>query len=228
MANNRQESLVTISNPRSPISEAYRSLRTNLEFSSLDRPLKTMVVTSAGPEEGKSTTLANLAVTLAQAEKKVILVDCDLRRPSQHEIFEVGNSLGLTSMVVDEEAFKNPPLQETPVPNLKLLPSGPLPPNPSELLGSRRMEEIIATLRERADLVLFDAPPIIAVTDAAVLASKVDGVLLVIKAGTTKRDHAQRAKALLEKVNARLVGAVLNNMRMDISLHRYYAEQKRA
>lgn len=228
MANNRQESLVTISNPRSPISEAYRSLRTNLEFSSLDRPLKTMVVTSAGPEEGKSTTLANLAVTLAQAEKKVILVDCDLRRPSQHEIFEVGNSLGLTSMVVDEEAFKNPPLQETPVPNLKLLPSGPLPPNPSELLGSRRMEEIIATLRERADLVLFDAPPIIAVTDAAVLASKVDGVLLVIKAGTTKRDHAQRAKALLEKVNARLVGAVLNNVRMDISLHRYYAEQKRA
>lgn len=228
MANNRQESLVTISNPRSPISEAYRSLRTNLEFSSLDRPLKTMVVTSAGPEEGKSTTLANLAVTLAQAEKKVILVDCDLRRPSQHEIFEVGNSLGLTSMVVDEEAFRNPPLQETPVPNLKLLPSGPLPPNPSELLGSRRMEEIIATLRERADLVLFDAPPIIAVTDAAVLASKVDGVLLVIRAGTTKRDHAQRAKALLEKVNARLVGAVLNNMRMDISLHRYYAEQKRA
>lgn len=228
MANNRQESLVTVSNPRSPISEAYRSLRTNLEFSSLDRPLKTMVVTSAGPEEGKSTTLANLAVTLAQAEKKVILVDCDLRRPSQHEIFEVGNSLGLTSMVVDEEAFKNPPLQETPVPNLKLLPSGPLPPNPSELLGSRRMEEIIATLREKADLVLFDAPPIIAVTDAAVLASKVDGVLLVIKAGTTKRDHAQQAKALLEKVNARLVGAVLNNVRMDISLHRYYAEQKRA
>lgn len=228
MANNRQESLVTISNPRSPISEAYRSLRTNLEFSSLDRPLKTMVVTSAGPEEGKSTTLANLAVTLAQAEKKVILVDCDLRRPSQHEIFEVGNSLGLTSMVVDEEAFKNPPLQETPVPNLKLLPSGPLPPNPSELLGSRRMEEIIATLREKADLVLFDAPPIIAVTDAAVLASKVDGVLLVIRAGTTKRDHAQQAKALLEKVNARLVGAVLNNVRMDISLHRYYAEQKRA
>lgn len=228
MANNHQESLITISNPRSPISEAYRTLRTNLEFSSLDKPLKTMVVTSAGPEEGKSTTLANLAVTLAQAEKRVILVDCDLRRPSQHEIFGVANGIGLTSMVVDEEAFKNPPLQETPVPNLKLLPSGPLPPNPSELLGSRRMEEIIATLRERADLVLFDAPPIIAVTDAAVLASKVDGVLLVINAGTTKRDHAQRAKALLEKVNARLVGAVLNNVRMDISLHRYYAEQKQA
>jgi len=226
MVSKYQESLVTISNPRSPISEAYRTLRTNLEFSSLDKPLKTMVVTSPGPEEGKSTTLANLAVTLAQAEKRVILVDCDLRRPSQHKIFEVGNGVGLTTMVVDEEAFENPPLQETPVPNLKLLPSGPLPPNPSELLGSRRMEEIIATLRGKADLVLFDAPPIIAVTDAAVLASKVDGVLLVISAGTTKRDHAQRAKALLEKVNARLVGAVLNNVRMDITLHRYYAEQK--
>lgn len=226
MDNEREESLITISNPRSPISEAYRTLRTNLEFSSLDKPLKTMVVTSAGPEEGKSTVLANLAVTLAQAEKEVILVDCDLRRPSQHEIFGVANGVGLTNMIVDEEAFKNPPLQETPLPTLKLLPSGPLPPNPSELLGSRRMEEIIATLRERADLILFDAPPIIAVTDAAVLASKVDGVLLVINAGTTKRDHAQRAKALLEKVNARLVGAVLNNVSMDISLHRYYAEQK--
>lgn len=226
MTSNHQESLITISNPRSPISEAYRSLRTNLEFSSLDRPLRTMVVTSAGPEEGKSTTLANLAVTLAQAEKRVILVDCDLRRPSQHEIFYVENGVGLTTMVVDEEAFQSPPLQETPVPTLKLLPSGPLPPNPSELLGSRRMEEIIAALGERADLVLFDAPPIIAVTDAAVLASKVDGVLLVISAGTTKRDHAQRAKALLDKVNARLIGAVLNNVRMDVSLHRYYAEQK--
>ena len=224
---NPQESLVTIANPRSPISEAYRTLRTNLEFASLDRPLKTMVGTSPGPEEGKSTILANLAVALAQAEKRVILVDSDLRRPSLHRIFGLQNSLGLTNMVVDEEAFHTPPLQETPVPSLLLLPSGPLPPNPSELLGSRRMEEIIALLSQRADMVLFDAPPIIAVTDAAVLASKVDGVLLVIGAGKTKRDHAQRAKILLEKVNARLVGAVLNNVSMDISLHRYYAEQGR-
>lgn len=228
VVNNRRESLITVSTPRSPISEAYRTLRTNLEFSSLDRPVKTMVVTSSGPEEGKSTTLANLAVTLAQAEKKVILVDCDLRRPSQHQIFGLKNGVGLTTMVVDDEAMTTPPLQETQVPGLRLLPSGPLPPNPSELLGSRRMEEIIDVLSQRADIVLFDAPPIIAVTDAAVLSSKVDGVLLVISAGGTKRDHAQKAKALLEKVNAHLVGAVLNNVKIDTSLHRYYAEQSGA
>jgi len=222
----RSDSLITLTTPRSPISEAYRTLRTNLEFSSLDKPIKTMVVTSPGPEEGKSTTLANLAVTLARAEKRVILVDCDLRRPSQHEIFGVSNGVGLTTMVVDDGAMADPPLQDTEVPGLWLLPSGPLPPNPSELAGSRRMEEIIAVLSEKADIVLFDAPPIIAVTDAAVLASKVDGVLLVIRAGGTKRDHAQKAKALLEKVNVHLVGAVLTNVKIDTSLHRYYAEHK--
>jgi capsular exopolysaccharide synthesis family protein len=222
----RSSSLVTVTAPRSPVSEAYRTLRTNLEFSSLDEPLKTLVVTSPGPEEGKSTTLANLAVTLAQAEKQVILVDCDLRRPSQHEIFGQSNDVGLTTMVVDEKVMSQPPLLETGVPGLLLLPSGPLPPNPSELVGSRRMQEIIAKLSERADMVLFDAPPIIAVTDAAVLASRVDGVLLVVKAGGTKRDHAQKAKALLEKVNAHLVGAVLNNVKMDTSYYSYYAEKK--
>jgi non-specific protein-tyrosine kinase len=129
-------------------------------------------------------------------------------------------------MVVDDKALTAPPLQETEVSGLWLLSSGPLPPNPSELLGSRRMKEIIDVLSQRADIVLFDAPPIIAVTDAAVLSSKVDGVLLVIDAGGTKRDHAQRAKALLEKVNAHLVGAVLNNVKMDTSLHQYYAGQK--
>jgi non-specific protein-tyrosine kinase len=224
-ANHHSDSLITLTSPRSPVSEAYRTLRTNLEFSSLDEPLKTMVVTSPGPEEGKSTTLANLAVTLAHAEKRVILVDCDLRRPSQHEIFGLSNEVGLTTMVVDEQAMRDPPLLETGVEGLQLLPSGPLPPNPSELVGSRRMAEIIRALSERADLVLFDAPPVIAVTDAAVLASRVDGVLLVIKAGTTKRDHAKRAKALLDKVNAHVVGAVLNNIKMDTSYYRYYREK---
>ena len=225
MTSDLKESLITIVNPRSPASEAYRTLRTNLEFSSLDKPIRTMVVTSPGPEEGKSTTLANLAITIAQGGNRVILVDCDLRRPSQHTIFGVSNGVGLTTMVVDDRAMKEPPLQDTGVPNFWLLPSGPLPPNPSELLGSRRMEEIIATLLEQADMILFDVPPIIAVTDAAVLASKVDGVMLVFKAGGTKREHAQQAKALLDKVNARLIGSVLNNVAFDVSLHRYYAEE---
>src|SRR5919202_4404657 len=218
-------SLVTISNPLSPVAEAYRTLRTNLEFSSLDHPLRSMVVTSAGAEECKSTTLANLAVTMAQAGKKVILVDCDLRRPSQHQIFSARNNLGITDLMRDEALLANPPLQDTPIGNLKLLTSGQLPPNPSELLGSRRMEEIIAALLTRAEMLLFDAPPIIAVTDAAVLSSKVDGVLLVIGAGKTKREHARKAKVLLDKVNSRLIGTVLNNVRLDSGFQYYYAEQ---
>jgi capsular exopolysaccharide synthesis family protein len=217
--------LITVADPRSPVSEAYRTLRTNLDFSSLDKPIKTMLVTSAGPEEGKSTVLANLAVTTAQTGRKVILVDCDLRRPSLHDIFDLKNDRGLTTMVVNDAAMESPPLQDTDVQGLQLVSSGPLPPNPSELLGSRRMEEIIAALLERADVVLFDAPPVVAVTDAAVLSTKVDGVLLVINAGGTKRDYARAAKARLEKVNANLLGAVLNNVKFDVSLHRYYAAQ---
>jgi capsular exopolysaccharide synthesis family protein len=218
-----EDSLITLNDPTSSAAEAFRTLRTNLEFSSLDNPVKTLVVTSAGPGEGKSTTLANLAITTAQTEKKVYLVDCDLRRPSLHRLFGVANDVGLTSMIRDEALRDAPPLQETQVPGLWLLPSGPLPPNPSELLGSKRMEEVIAKLKEQADIILFDAPPSTVVTDAAVLASKVDGVLLVFSAGRTKRDHAQKAKALMEKVNARLVGVVLNNVRADSNLQSYYA-----
>lgn len=223
MSEDGRQRLVTLSDPRSPVAEAYRSLRTNLEFSSLDEPLRTMVVTSPAPEAGKSTTLANLAVTMAQAGKQVILVDCDLRRPSLHEIFDVPNSTGLTSVILDDTTSM-PPLCETGVAGLKLLTSGPLPPNPAELLGSRRMAELIKTLREQADIVLFDAPPVIAVTDAAILASQVDGVLLVLNAGVTRREHAQRARAALDRVNARLVGTVLNNVKLDTSLYGYYSQ----
>jgi non-specific protein-tyrosine kinase len=148
-----------------------------------------------------------------------------LRRPSQHQIFNARNNAGITDLVRDEALLANPPLQETSVLNLKLLTSGQLPPNPSELLGSRRMEEIIAALLTRADVLLFDAPPILAVTDAAVLSSKVDGVLLVIGAGKTRREDARKAKALLDKVNARLIGTVLNNVKFDSSLQYYYSEQ---
>ncbi|HEY65999.1 MAG TPA: CpsD/CapB family tyrosine-protein kinase [Caldilineae bacterium] len=214
--------LITVTDPRSPVAEAYRSLRTNLEFSSLDHPLHTLLVTSPGPDEGKSTTLANLAVTTAQTGRRVIVVDCDLRRPRQHEIFGVSNGTGLTTMVRDEAALTRPPLQKTQVAGLWVLPSGPLPPNPAELLASQRMSQVIERLMQSADLVLFDAPPVIAVTDAAVLASKLDGVLLVINAGSTKRQYALRAKEILERVNARLIGAVLNNVVLDKTLHTYY------
>lgn len=220
--------LITVTNPRSPISEAYRTLRTNLEFTSLDKPIRSMVVTSASPEEGKSTTLANLAVAIAQAGKKVILVDCDLRRPSLHQVFDARGTAGFTDMMRDDALMARPPLQDTCVPNLMLLTSGTLPPNPSELLASRRMVQVIQALQEHAEMVLFDAPPIIAVTDAAVLASKVDAVLLVISAGKTKREHARQAKALLEKVNAHLIGTVLNNVKGESSLYQYYSNGGKA
>ena len=220
--------LITLTHPRSPISEAYRTLRTNLEFSSLDKPIRSMVVTSAAPEEGKSTTLANLAVVVAQAGKRVILVDCDLRRPSLHQIFDARNAPGLSDMMRDDALMNKPPLQETTVPNLYLLPSGTLPPNPAELLASRRMGEVIAALQQHAEMVLFDAPPVISVTDAAVLASKVDAVLLVISAGKTKREHAKKAKVLLEKVNAHLIGTVLNNVKGEASLYQYYASEDKS
>jgi non-specific protein-tyrosine kinase len=214
-------SLITLNNPRSPIAEAYRTLRTNLEFSNLDKSLRAIVVTSAGPDEGKSTTLANLAVTMAQGGKRIILVDADLRRPTQHEIFNLKNNTGLTDMVRDEALLAAPPLQETAIPSLHVLTSGQQPPNPAEILGSQKMSQVIAALLERADMVLFDAPPVIAVTDAAVLSSKVDGVLLVVSAGKTKRENAKKAQAQLGQVNARIIGAVLTNVKADGAMQYY-------
>lgn len=216
--------LITISNPRSPIAEAYRTLRTNLEFSNLDKSLRTLLVTSAGAEEGKSTTLANLAVTIAQSGKRVVLVDADLRRPTQHQIFGLKNNAGLSDMVRDDALLAQPPLQESGVQNLKVLTSGQLPPNPAEILGSKRMSEIVAALLEHADMLLFDAPPLLAVTDAAVLSSKVDGVLLVVSAGKTKRESAKKAQMQLEKINARILGAVVNNVKAEKGAQYYYAE----
>ncbi|MBC7261786.1 MAG: CpsD/CapB family tyrosine-protein kinase [Chloroflexi bacterium] len=214
--------LVTLSSPRSPVSEAYRTLRTNLQFVSLDKPLQTLLITSPGPEEGKSTLLANLAIAIAQGEKRAIMVDCDLRRPSLHKLFGLDHQRGLTTMMLDDKAMNDPPLQETGVPGLQLLASGPLPPSPPDLLGSQRMDRVLAILKERADIVLLDAPPVIAVSDAAILATKVDGVLLVVSAGQTRRDSVQTAKTRLEKVNAHLIGAVLMNVPLDTGLQRYY------
>ena len=215
--------LVTITDPLSPISEAYRTLRINLQFAALGVQLRTLLVTSAGAGEGKSTTLANLAVTVAQTEQSVVVVDCDLRRPGLHKLFGLSNELGLTTMMADDQALDEPPLQPTEVDGLRLLASGPLPPRPPDLLGSRRMDRVIERLLGEADLVILDAPPIMAATDALVLSTKVDGVLLVASAGKTKREQAQRAVERLNKVNARLVGAVLTNVPLDATLRTYYA-----
>jgi capsular exopolysaccharide synthesis family protein len=217
----KQPNLITLTDPRNPAAEAYRTLRTNLTFTALDKPIETLIVTSAAPNENKSTVLANLAVTMAQSERRTILVDADLRRPSLHEIFGVGNDWGLTTMIVEETTLDNPPLVDVGVDSLWLVPSGPLPPNPADILGSRKMEQVIAALKARADVILFDAPPIVSVTDAAVLGTKVDGVLLVVCAGRTRREHAQRAKELLERVHVRIVGAVLNDAPRGVVLGGY-------
>jgi capsular exopolysaccharide synthesis family protein len=215
------EHLITLSDPRSPAAEAYRTLRTNLYFSGLDKPIHALVVTTVAPVEGKAVSLANLAVALAQGGQRVILADCDLRRPHQHELFGVSNARGLTTMLLEDAALQSPPLVETGVAGLALLPSGPLPPNPAELLASAKMNAVIDALRAGADVVLFDAPPVIAVTDAALLASKVDGIALVVHAGRTRREHVQRARELLEKAHIRIVGAILENAPEDSSLGGY-------
>lgn len=199
-------SLITLSDPRSPAAEAFQSLRTNIEFSRLETPLRSLLVTGADPETDKSSALANLAVVMAQSGDRVVVVDGDLRRPRQHEIFGAANSRGLTDWLKEGGA---PGLLETTVPNLRLLPAGPLPANPVALLSGNRLAELLTQLTADADYILVDAPPVLAVTDAALWAGKVDGVLLAVHAGRTKREHAQRAKAVLEKVQARILGAVL-------------------
>ena len=205
------ETLITLSEPRSAAAEAYRSLRTNLMFSSVENPIHALLVTSPARDDRKSITLANLAVTFAQGGSRTILVDADLRQPRQHAIWGMGSQRGLTDMMVDDAAISQPPLQTTDVENLHLLASGDRPPNPADLLGGRRMDEIIGVLKARADYVLFDSPPVLAATDAALLGIKLDGVLLAIRAGDTRRDHTAQAQQALERVHARVVGAVLTN-----------------
>ncbi len=221
MSGNSSINIITLTDPRSPASEAYRSLCTNLIFAGLDRPLQTLLVTSAGAEEGKSTNVANLSVALAEREIRTIVVDCDLRHPVQHRIFNLPNDQGVTSLFLDEGARADVPLREVGISNLWVLPSGPLPPVPSQLLGSRRLAEVIALLSERADMILLDAPPLIPVPDASMLAPYVDGVLLVVSAGHSKREHLRRAQQRLAQVKAHLVGAIVNNVPLDARVRRY-------
>ncbi len=212
------DAIITLSDPRSAAAEAYRTLRTNIEFSSLDEPLHTLLVTSSAPTDSKSVAVANLAVAMADGGRPVILVDADLRRPSQHTLFDLSNDKGFTNLFRNGEALETPPCQSIPNSSLQVLTSGPLPPIPSQLLASQKMDEVVERLSTLAEIVIFDAPPVITVNDASLLASRVDGVLLVVKAGDTKRDHVKAAKDRLEKVNARLIGAVLTNAQIDAAL----------
>lgn len=214
--------LITHLSPRSAVSEAYRTLRTNIQFGALDRAIKTIMVTSAGPGEGKSTTIANLAIAFAQAGHKSLLIDADLRRPVQHKVFGVDQRRGLSAVLVGKVEVAEAIQSVKAVPGLQVLPSGPLPPNPAEMLGSKQWQGLLQELRESFDFVLIDAPPVIAVADASVLAPQTDGVILVLDAGSVPRQAAQMAKDQLDKVGAKFLGAVLNNVRVEDDYQYYY------
>jgi capsular exopolysaccharide synthesis family protein len=215
------ERLITQLKPRDPISEAYRVVRTNLSFAGVDGGLQSILVTSASPSEGKSTTAANLAVTLAQTSKKVIIVDADMRRPTQHNLFSLPNNFGITTAVLDSESPVRDHLQETAVPGLRLLSTGPLPPNPAELLNSHRMQQLIDELISEADYVIFDTPPALTVADAAILAPKVSGCLMVIKAGQTRREAFIGGVERLAQADALIFGAVINQIKRGQSGYYY-------
>lgn len=214
-------SLITLEQSKSPISEAFRTLRTNVQFTSVDSKTKKILVTSSGPREGKSSIISNLAVSMVNAGESVLLIDADMRNPTQHKIFELNNGEGLSSALIQDQDYQKF-LKETSVPGLMVLTGGPIPPNPAELLGSKRMKRLIEEASERFDIVLIDSPPIIAVTDAAILAQEVDGVILVLSSGEVNRDYALRAKEQLDKVGAKILGAVLNKVDMDSNEYYYY------
>jgi non-specific protein-tyrosine kinase len=214
MKGNRSSSemyqLASLLYPRSGVAEAYRTLRTNIEFSSLDAPLRTLLVTSSMPAEGKTVTAANLAVVFAQAGRRVLLVDADLRKPGVHLIFDLANTHGLTTLIRSDEANLDAIAQATEQENLRVLTTGPLPPNPAELTGSQRMRTIVERLVAAEDLVIFDSPPLQAVTDAAIIGSFVDGTLLVIDAQYSHQPRVRQAMESLRKTGANVIGAVLN------------------
>jgi capsular exopolysaccharide synthesis family protein len=205
-------------------------IRSNLQFAAIDGAAKTILVTSPSPGEGKSTTAANLGVVMAQAGLRAIVVDADLRRPTQHQIFGLVNMGGLTDLLTSPELEIEGYLRDSGVENLQVLTSGFLPPNPSELLGSGRMRQLLSSLQEIADVVIFDSPPAAAFADSVVLSNRVDGVLLVTQAGKTRRDVARQAVSNLQQAGANLFGAVLNRVSRRSEgryYHRYYAAYKR-
>ncbi len=219
--NSKIRYLITQINPKSPISEQYRTIRTNMQFASVDKELKSLIVTSSGPGEGKSSTTANLAVVYAQQGKKVLLVDADLRKPTMHYTFRLDNLRGLSNILVGENTIDEA-VNPTDINELDVLTCGPIPPNPSELLSSRKMESFLKEAQFSYDMVILDTPPVLAVTDAQILANLVDGSILVVRSGETEVEPAQRSKEALEPAKAKLLGVVLNGREKKASNYYYY------
>jgi capsular exopolysaccharide synthesis family protein len=217
----QNRSLISMTNPKSPIAEQFRTIRTNIQFSNIDEEIQTMIVTSSGPGEGKSTTTANLAVVFAQQGKRVLMIDADLRKPTVHYTFRTENHVGLSN-VLTRQATLEDAVKTTPQDNLWLLTSGPIPPNPSELLGSKGMQNLLEQAKDEYDVIVFDTPPVLAVTDAQILSNLADGVVLVVSSGKTETDAAKKARELLDSAKAKILGVVLNNKKQEESHYYYY------
>ncbi len=216
----KMRQLITKINPKSPISEQYRTLRTNLQFSVVDTPLKTITITSAGPGAGKSITAANLAVVYAQQGMRTLLIDADLRKPTVHYTYRLSNMKGLSNLLIRESTLDEV-INDTDVHNLDAITSGPIPPNPSELLGSRRMLHLIEELKTRYDFIIFDTPPALAVTDAKILSNIVDGILIVVRSGQTKKEEMETMVEQFKGANGKVLGTILND-RKKVSTNYYY------
>ena len=213
--------IISIKKPKSPISECYRGIRTSIEFSNLDKEMKVINVTSAMQNEGKSTVIANLAVNFANLEKKVLLLEGDLRNPSVHRMFNISNINGLTDVLLNNKAFADC-VHCTEVKNLHILTCGPIPPNPSEILSSNKMKEFITSLKEYYDYIFIDTPPIGIVTDAGIISTYSDGCIFVVGSKQCDIEMAKIAKKRLEDVNANIIGAVLNKFEAEGSSYNYY------
>lgn len=214
--------LIAKLNPRSPISEQYRTIRTNLQFASIDKELRSILVTSANPSEGKSMTTANLAVVYAQQGKKVLLVDADLRNPTVHYTYRLDNLTGLSTILVGESKLTET-IQDSGIDNLHVISAGPNPPNPAELLGSNRMKQFLTEADQYYDLVIIDSPPVLPVTDAQILANLVDGSLLVIRSRQTEYETAEKAIDTLNRSTSKILGTVLNDRdKKEANAYYYY------
>ncbi|MDO8525672.1 MAG: CpsD/CapB family tyrosine-protein kinase [Candidatus Omnitrophota bacterium] len=221
---NLRPEFILCTDPRSPVSEAYRMLRTNIQYLGTTRKTKSMLVTSSGPREGKTTTVINLGCAFAQAGKKTLIIDSDLRNPSFHRLFKINNGVGFSSIILGQKKIDEAVQKNSLIPNLDILTSGPRVKNPSEMIGSRGVPNIINAMNAIYDIVIFDSPPILAVTDAQLLAFNVDGVILVVQCGKVAREVALKAKQNLEDVKANIIGVILNNL--DISKGSYYYYNK--
>lgn len=212
--------LITIENPKAIVSEQFRTIRTNINFSNPDKEIKSIIVTSSSPGEGKSTSSANIAAVYAQAGKRVLLVDADMRKPTVHHTFGLKNIKGLSNYLTRQITLEEA-VFETNQENLIIMPSGPIPPNPAELLASQSMNQLIADMTGHYDFVIFDVPPVLSVTDAQILSNRCDGTVLVVNSGEAEKAMVLKAKESLEASQANILGVILNNYTLERD-HYYY------